>query len=361
MTLQEVRPESAELLEPAKPNSGLIKFWAVIGAVLIAICIQGWARWLLAGDLHPTPHGPDSIDAWRSTALRIFEVLSITTGMWLAWRYLVKPLIKERTLTFDGMYILGTIPLWFWDPIINNFNFIAAYNTHFVNLGAWTDYIPFFNFANAQGFAEPLVVNVGLFIWWVFGQSLLGCWILRRLKERRPQMSTISRLLVLFAGEALAAFILEWLVFVCIFQAWFYNAAYSPLTIFAGHWYQYPLHEPVAIAVWGVALTTLRYYRDDRGRSWAERGVDDLNVSERTKKGLSFLAINGYLQVSIIIYYLSWCVWAMNADTHAKDAPSYLRDQICGEETDYACPDELVPIPREGSIHITPDDPRLDD
>ena len=43
--------------DPGRSGSGLIKLWAIVGAVLIAVCLQGWVRWLAAGDLHATPHG----------------------------------------------------------------------------------------------------------------------------------------------------------------------------------------------------------------------------------------------------------------------------------------------------------------
>lgn len=41
--------------------------------------------------------------------------------------------------------------------------------------------------------------------------------------------------------------------------------------------------------------------------------------------------------------------------------PSYMRTQVCGEGTDYACPSrEWVPIPhRGGNLALRPDDPRL--
>jgi hypothetical protein len=39
--------------------------------------------------------------------------------------------------------------------------------------------------------------------------------------------------------------------------------------------------------------------------------------------------------------------------------PSYLREGICGNGTDYACPGADVPIPSRTSYHLRPDDPHL--
>jgi hypothetical protein len=49
---------------------------------------------------------------------------------------------------------------------------------------------------------------------------------------------------------------------------------------------------------------------------------------------------------------------AMQADTFPP-YPSYMRAEICGQGTPYACPSREVPIPNKKSLAVTPDDPRL--
>jgi hypothetical protein len=104
----------------------------------------------------------------------------------------------------------------------------------------------------------------------------------------------------------------------------------------------------------------IRYLRDDKGRSFAERGVDELRLTKRKRKLVQFLAITGFVHgYSLFGYFLPFQVMALKADTFPA-MPSYLRAGICGEGTDYACPGkEFVPVPSRTSIPLAPDDPRL--
>lgn len=103
----------------------------------------------------------------------------------------------------------------------------------------------------------------------------------------------------------------------------------------------------------------MRWCKDDRGRSFIERGVEGLRLPLRARTPLTLLAVVGFLHSWLwISYILPYNSMAVKGKT-APAVPSYLRNGICGEGTNYACPSEFVPIPSKKSLSVEPRDQRL--
>jgi hypothetical protein len=258
------------------------------------------------------------------------------------------------------MMIVAFMTMWWYDPSeVNYLNFTVSYNAHFLNLGSWVSYIPGWGTPNASRYPEPLLL-IGLgYIWWMWASVLIGCGILRALKRRWPNLSNLSSFTILGLLIIPIDFVFEVFVF-CIPQLWGYPNSIGKFTFFAGEYYQFPMYEPILVAVLTIGCVIPRWFKDDEGRSFVERGVEELRIPPRAKKAVSTLAITGFLHAVIIVAYIvPWSFLSVKADTFAP-VPSYLRaGGICGEGTDYACPDKSVPIPHPGSLKIAPDDPRL--
>ena len=130
------------------------------------------------------------------------------------------------------------------------------------------------------------------------------------------------------------------------------------LTIFDGHRWQYPIYEGIFLACWLGGWGALYSFRDDRGQTWAERGLEKLNVGRRVRSWTRALAIVGALQGIFFVTYAVPMQWfALHADPWPSDvlSRSYLTNGLCGPETSYACSNPAVPIPRPGSIHLDDD------
>src|SRR3546814_1151090 len=81
-----------------------------------------------------------------------------------------------------------------------------------------------------------------------------------------------------------------------------------------------------------LSIGLLRFYRDDKGESLAERGVSTMRLPEAAKTGLRFLALVGFCNISyFIVYFLPYNWMAMQADTFPP-YPSYMRYEIRSEE-----------------------------
>jgi hypothetical protein len=331
--------------------------WAAAGAISVSVVLFGWLAWIASPDFKSSPKGTDPISDTKLLALHLFEGAVFAVGLLMVGRYLVRPLLRERTFTFDGMLMVAALLMFFYDPLDNYFNYTFSYNAHFFNFASWTRYIPGWEAPNQQYFPEPFLVMGGFYAIFMFGSAVFGCWVLRRLRAHYPAAGTVRLFAALFGVVAVLDLVVENVFMRTQFAA--YPGTVHNLSLFAGKYYQFPLYEPVIIGGFAVGLTALRYFRDDRGRSVAERGLDQLRIPQRGRTAVRFLAITGFAHVWFILaYFVPYNFFALKADTFPP-MPSFLRAGICGQGTDYACPSEHVPIPRRGSLHVGPDDPGL--
>lgn len=338
--------------------SAQVKLWAPLGVLCLVVIAQGWIRWLLSDDASPVPIGPDRLAGWRYGLMRTVEFGVLAVALVLVWTVVLRPLLRERQLSFDGRLMIGMWLLWFWDPVVNYFNFSFAYNHQLVNLGNWVRFIPGWEAPNQQYMPEPLLFVGGSYVVLTFGGSLLGCAVLRLLHGRYPRLGRLGLYSALGAFIVVVDFFLEAMLFIRtgIFA---YPGAPHSLTLWAGDQYQFPLYQPIGLAVFVLIMSAVRWERDDHGRSFAERGVDELQIPRRACSIVSFLALCGFMHVTFLVtYYVPYNWFALKADTFPA-LPSYMRAGICGKGTDYACPSEFVPIPSQTSLHIRPDDPDL--
>ena len=96
----------------------------------------------------------------------------MAVAVFFVWRFVIQPWRRDRTLGLDGMLILSAFLLWFWDPAaVNYLNNTFAYNSHFVNLGSWANFIPGWHAPNQNLLPEPLLLVGGGYIWWAFGST----------------------------------------------------------------------------------------------------------------------------------------------------------------------------------------------
>lgn len=334
-----------------------VYLFAAWGVISLLIGLYAMGSWFGSADFKPSPMGPDPLPASVWWTLRITEVVALSCAVWLLWRFMIKPWRQTGKLGWDGMFMISGFTLWWTDPIDNYFNFTFMYNTGFFNMGSWTRYIPGWEAPNQHLFPEPLFFVGGLYIWWFIAPVAVGCWALRKLQESRPDMSLMNRLMIMFGAFMVFDFVAEGIFqYLEIFK---YVGTYAPLTVFAGTEHQYPLYNSVIMAMFFMGMTCLRYFRDDKGNSWAEKGIDQVQLPAAGKSVLRQFAIMGFLSANIMImYYTPYLLFSMKVDSFPQ-YPSYLTADICGERSAYACPGAQVPIPKRNSIAITPDDPRL--
>src|SRR5439155_1179924 len=110
------------------------------------------------------------------------------------------------------------------------------------------------------------------------------------------------------------------------------------------------MYEALVVGVFCSVIGMLRYYRDDRGRSRIERGIDDLRLRPRRRSIVSALAFVGLANVMFALLNVGYNWVGLYVDK-TPDYPSYLVNGLCGPGSGYECPAPGVPV-------FLPDSPR---
>jgi Spirocyclase AveC-like len=308
--------------------------WALIGVASVSVIAIGWTRWLLSPDFGPTPSGTDPLPGWRNMLLLSVEVISVSAAGYVVWRYILGPLRRSRTLTFDGMMVIASFLAWFYDPVDNYFNITFGYNTYFLQFGSWANFIPGWQSPNGGNFSDPVLWAGPAFLWWYFSLGLLGNSIVHAFKRRYATMSDLG-LFCCLAGVMIVLDI-SFELLLSFTQICSYVVAPQTGTIFRGHWYQFPLTVVGPMVFLTIGLTAMMYYRDDQGRPFFLRGVDRLKASRGWQQVISFFAVVGYIHTMIVVLYMvPFQYGAIKANTTDPNLPTYLSNQICGNEKAY--------------------------
>jgi uncharacterized protein DUF5135 len=342
-------------VEPRVEPTSPVVWWAAIGAAFALLIAYLLVRYLLSGPRSVDP-GPTPIPQWMLITIRSVEIASIVVFLWVVWAYIVKPWRATRRLTFDALFTLACGTL-IWQDFLQNYTQIhAVWNAHLVNLGSWYEFIPGWMSPNSQNMVEsPLFAATwypAILLLLVVGTNKV-MWMA---KARWPRLGAGGLFLIACLAGAIMDAILDPLYVRLGLYSW--AGAVKSWTLWYGHYYQFPLYEIPTIAIWFGATASIRFFMDDKGYSFVERGIERVAAGAKTKTWLRFLALTGVLNLFFFGFY---CLPLGVIATHASTVPpdiqkrSYFTNGMCGDGTSYACPGGAVPISKPGSAHLSPD------
>jgi hypothetical protein len=252
------------------------------------------------------------------------------------------------------MLCLAGFTIVWQDTIINIFQVQVVYNSAFFNLGSWYPHVVGWLSPRTNLISTPLVgFAPGGYMYFWFAAMVFGCWAMRKIKARWLHLGTFGLIMSCFAMWVALDFVAELTWMRLGFYA--YAGGIGSLTVFHGHYYQFPIYINLMGGMWYCAYTCLRYFRNDKGETWAERGASELAVGRKTRTFICFLAIVGACNLCFetvlpgMISGLYSSPWP--ADIQKR---SYLTDGICGPGTTYSCPGPAIPVPRPHSAHVSP-------
>ena len=333
-----------------------VKMWAAIGVAFFLV--EGWALWgwITGPNFKSTPTGVTPVPLYMTIAIRGWEICAFPAFFLFLWHFLIKPWKREGKIQSDGLFCLVFATIWWQDPVSNFIAPYFTYNAKLVNFGTWLNNIPGWQMPGAHKIAEAPIWTFPIYVYLVFGACVVGNIVMRKAKQRWPQLTKAQLCLVCFAAFFCFDIVLEpFLMFIGI---WTYTGVVAKFTLFYGHYYQFPMYEAL---LWGGVWTMwscLRYFKDDKGHTIVERGIDELKISPKSKTVVRFLALAGVCNFMFLFAYnIPGQIFILNADpiNHDQLTRSYFMSGICGEGTDYACYGKDLPFPRVGSAHVRPD------
>jgi len=322
--------------------------WAWVGGAVLIFIVSVLARWILAGYAVPTDPGPDPLPHAAHLIIVWVQWIAMLLGALAFSLIVVKPWMREGRMTTTGMLYLAWLTLFFQDPMMNYTSATVLYNAYMVNLGTWTlGSMPGWTSPHGNNLPEPLLLIV-------VGYTLIGyslCFpvlaLLNKAREHWPSMSKFRLALLGIAILIALDTLFESLLLRTGVYA--YPGGIRAITLFAGQTYQFPMTEGVCYGGLTTGATlVLLLYRDDRGHTFVERGIDKLRVGTVARQWVKFLALFAYVHVSMFVVFTVPMQWfATHSDPFPAGYPSYMINGLCayGPNQDQ-CPGPGVMMPR---------------
>jgi len=333
-------------LDPAKLKP--IKWFAALGAVWLGTILFSIVRWISSGNAHRVGNGPTEVPSYMFWAARIHEVLFIVLAVAAVYGWVYRPWKRERRLTFDGTMVLAFPTCWLLlDTFCNYSKPIFLYNTVNFNLGCPQCFLPGWQSNNTN-----MVDGLWAFFWYsgvAFGCVLFLNAAMRWYRSRWPERSRAS--LILFAFGCAFAFDVVTELFWNRLGLYVYTLVPSPgsigskFVLFYGHYYQIPLLEIIFAAVIYTAWGCIRFFKNDKGQTIAERGLDQMKFG-KVRGPVRLLATIGILNLAFaVLYGIPTNIMAQHFNYFPEDIVkrSYFTSSYCGPGTSYACPDPRLP------------------
>jgi Spirocyclase AveC-like len=331
---------------PERPPFAAVSVWALIGAGFVALYAYLMLRWVTGPNFRSVPAGPDTPPLWMKIVAHSIEVITPLVFLWTLVQFVIKPWRREGEISSDGLMVLALITLYWQNTLPNYLSYGTLLSSAFTNFGSWYQYIPGWLSPNMRRLPEaPIAWGLCYACWFVFLPMKAGAKFTHWFGRRHPALSAARIFLAAYAGFMLLDFVLEGTFLRTGMYA--YAGTIHSVTLFAGHTYQFPIPE---ILTWGLAWTvyaTIYAYRDDKGMTIVERGIDKLRVGRKRQKLMRFLALVAVFNLVFLAQNAIMIVIATHADRWPTGYKSYLVNGICGPHSSYDCSAPNVLIPKQ--------------
>ena len=269
--------------------------WVIHGGLWFALICYCWTAWVVSGDFKTNTLGRGQEPGWYVALMRGWEVFALVVTVVILWVFVIRPKLRDGRLSFDGLFVLGCGLMFFQEPWINWTSYQFLYSTTSINFGSWLGHIPGWSSPNAALIPVSMWAGTAYF-WLVAIPAMAGSRFMGWLTRRTPGISKLR--LIALTYLAFCAFDLVLETFITRTNLFSYGSVIPQLSLFAGTDHQFPLYETISWAGTYVFLSSVHFFRDDRGRSLPERGIDAFRVGgDRLKTFLRFLAIVGICSV----------------------------------------------------------------
>jgi hypothetical protein len=325
-----------------------VLLWASAGALVLAFQVYVLLRWITGPNFKRTDPGPLETATGREILLVALQIaVPVGTLLCLYW-WIVRPWRRTGHMTTEGMLAVAAGTLFFWDMTMNYTSVQLFYSSEVINFGSWANGSwPGWTSPGANNLPEPLFVTVPGYVSLVFTQVMLVVWLMRKIKARWPQLGVLASI----AAIVIAMFTTDTIVEVLLLRTgiYAYPGGIRAFTFFAGHTYQLPINESLFIGGFAYGtIACLQYFRDDRGKTFVERGIETLKTTPRRRQLTKFLALYGCVHLALICFYAIPNQWfATHVDRFPTGYPAHLVNHMCqsGAAGDQ-CPGPDVPMPR---------------
>ena len=336
------------LPKPLHSDSSLVKLWMVIGLFWFLLSVYVFGAWMLGPDFKQNTIGREMASDGYVIWVRCVEVGSVVLALAQIWYFILRPKLRTGRMSFDGLFFIACWSLYLQEPWLNYNSPQFLYTTVSYNMGSWVNYVPGWNSPNGE------LITVGSIIWFTAYLNLVGLWayaggsFMRWLKGKRPDLSNIGLLCATFIVFIPFDLVLEQIILRG--QLFNYASTVPELTLWAGEIHQFPVYEIVSWCACLTAWSAVYYFRNDKGETFAERGLGNLRFPTAGLKTFArLLIIMGFCHTMfLVLYNVPYFYWSTKGGSYPPFA-EYKVGGLCGPGTNFDCPGLQVPVPKSGS------------
>jgi hypothetical protein len=299
------------------------QYLALIALPLLAHEAWTLVAWIADGPHQVTKYRDRDSASWY--VAHVLEVLIVAISLAVIV-YVVRGCLRERrVLTFDAMYCMAGLTLFYQNYGVNFIHPTFLNSSNWINLNNPCGHMP--------GVVNPdcgRVVDAILFWVLVEGFGLLAlavfaCGVARRARSRWPEMSN-RKLLGLTLGLGFLIDAVFELGVVLPLRLYAYVSLPGPKLDF-GSGFRYPLIILIPNGLWLGAMLALRVFKDDRGRSFLERGVE--HYSPTRQKTIIVLAFYSAFQLILWVGNGAYMVLGFYQGPLSPKLPAHVINGVC--------------------------------
>lgn len=331
-----------------------VVLWAAVGIAFLALQTYIYSAWIGSGDATPTSERGGHVSDGYRTFVTVWEIGNVIVGLLLLYFVVYRPWRRNGRMSLDGILSLVFLTLVWQDPISDYMQTAVTYTSVQTNLGSWATHIPGWYSPHAEQYGWPIAWGPPAYMYFWLASVVAGGILMQKTRQRWPRASRLELIIVCYFTMAIVDLIGE-LIWVRSGLYTFIGPAYPKLTMFYGHYYQFPIYETMMLCLPMTAITCLRFFKNDRGQTLVERGSETLTLSAGKVTFVRFLALVGICNVIYLgMYNLPMQWFGVRTTAPVEDVLNRpeLLNGVCGPGTDMACPGPNVPLPRPGAGYV---------
>jgi hypothetical protein len=301
-------PRPPDLAAPASARSrgrawGYHQYLGLLAVIVIVYQTIGWASWWGDTPVSVTQFRDRTDESWWLA--RVYESLAILTLLVIA-TYVVRKVRRERRWGIEAQFCLAGLLTYWQDPFSNAIQPLFWYSSNWVNLNEWTGNLPFVRNPDAGRMPEPILFGLPLYISGFLAFAKIMDWVLTRLRARFQGLSTAKVFLCAMAAGLAVDVALELPMYLS--GLWAFPGT-PDIGLLASDGRKFPVVEMLAGAAFFGTLAAMIHFKDDRGRTPMERGLEHLSPQKRTFT--SQLALIGVFNGIYLLCNLWWWGFGM--------------------------------------------------
>ena len=317
-----------------------IAYWAAgIGVLLFLFEVYVVAKWVTGPNFVTVPYGPTEPPQWMKIGMVLGQVAAALGTIYCFYRLTLRPWLRAREVTFWGLIVPILFLTSVYDPAGSYFHNWFTYNAYLLNFGTpLPGGLP-----GWQSFAEPGAMNawpivllpclyVLAFMFFIWSGALFMGWLRRRFPMMPPALMVGCFLLFIIFD-----IIIEGQMFMRL--GWYSETGWA---INQGEYYQLPWRNVLLAALMWTMLSSLWFFRNDRGQTIVERGLERFKTHSAKHIAMRFFALFAATQIILFTFYqVPMAFHAKYYPGHWPDVMterSYFNNHICGFDTPRPCP-----------------------